>query len=126
MFYEIFEELCYRHHTSPSKVCTELGMSKTTSSFWKRTGGIPKRESLEKIAERFNVSVDFLLGKSDLTDFKQVYQSYEASKNAPIQTNRSEMFSILSQLTDAELDELLHYAEFLLSKRSNQAEPNNQ
>ena len=112
VFYEIFESLCKENGTSPSKVCVELGMSKTTSSFWKRTGGIPKREALEKIAERFNVSVDYLVGKE--------------KKPAPITINRNELFSILAQLTDSELNQLLDYAEFLLSKRQAPTEPNNQ
>ena len=104
LFYDVFEQLCYENRTSPSKVCVELGLSKTASSFWKRTNGIPKRETLEKIAERFNVSVDYLLGK-------------EKEKPAPVQVNRNELFSILAQLTDSELDDLLKYSEFLLSKR---------
>ena len=110
MFYEVFEHLCTDHHTSPSAVCIELGMSKTVSSYWKRTGGIPKREALEKIAARFGVTVDYLLGK-------------EKEKPATVKIDRSGMFQVLSQLSDAELDELLQYAEFLLSKRDRQESP---
>ena len=113
LFYEVFEQLCAENRTSPSKVCVELGLSKTASSFWKRTNGIPKRETLEKIAERFGVSVDYLLCK-------------EKEKPAPVQVNRNELFSILAQLTDAELDDLLKYSEFLLSKRQSQAEQDSQ
>lgn len=107
LFYEVFEQLCAENRTSPSKVCVEIGLSKTSSSFWKRTNGIPKRETLEKIAERFNVTVDYLLGK-------------EKEKPAPVQVNRNELFSILAKLTDSELDDLLKYSEFLLSKRQSQ------
>ena len=86
--------------------------SPATAPYWKRSGRPPKREGLELIAEYFGVSIDYLLGKS---------MEIPQTNNAPIQTNRSEMFSILSQLTDQELDNLLQYAEFLLSKRQDQS-----
>jgi transcriptional regulator with XRE-family HTH domain len=104
MFYEVFEQLCAENRTSPSAVCIELGMSKTVSSYWKRTGSIPKREALEKIADRFGVTVDYLLGK-------------EKEKPATVKIDRSGMFQILSQLTEDEVDELMKFAEFLIAKR---------
>ena len=113
LFYEIFEQLCAENRTSPSKVCIELGLSKTVSSFWKRSGGVPKRETLEKIAERFNVSVDYLVGK-------------EKEKPAPIAVNQSRLFSVFAQLNEREIDEVLDFAEHLLSKRLAQAERDSQ
>ena len=45
MFYEIFVELCRRK-----------------AVYWKR-GSVPKGDTLEKLADYFGVSVDYLLGK---------------------------------------------------------------
>ena len=61
MFYDRFEELCKQKGVSPSGACIAIGMSKGTSSFWKRTGTIPKRDALIKIAEYFEVPVSYLL-----------------------------------------------------------------
>lgn len=110
LFFDIFEKLCKEHRTTPSAVCIEIGYSKATASYWKRSNGVPKREALEKIADYFGVTVDYLLGK-------------EQKKTAPVETNRSELFAILARLTDAEIDDLLQYSEFLLAKRINQADP---
>lgn len=96
--------------TSPFSVAIELGFSRSTPAYWKRSGNPPKREALEKIAARFGVTVDYLLGK-------------EKEKPAPVKIDRSGMFQVLSQLSDDELDELLKYAEFLLSKRDRQESP---
>ena len=59
--------------------------------------------TLAAIADELGCSVDYLLGR-EMT-------------NAPIETNRDELISILNQLSEPELDELIRYAEFLLSKR---------
>lgn len=123
MFYDVFKDLCNKNGETPNSVCLKLGFSPATAPYWKRSGRPPKREGLELIAEYFDVSIDYLLEKNDFTNIQQISS---ITTNAPIQVNRSEMLSILSKLSDSELDELLHYAEYLLSKRSNQAEPDNQ
>ena len=64
MFWEIFFNLCRDHNTTPNAVCAELGFSTATSTHWKR-GSIPKGDSLSKIAKYFNVSTDYLIGKTD-------------------------------------------------------------
>ena len=105
MFYEIFEQLCKENGTSPFACCKEIGLSGGTAAYWKKSGGIPKREALEKIADRFGVTVDYLLGK-------------EKEKPATVKIDRSGMFQILSQLTEDEVDELMKFAEFLIAKRT--------
>lgn len=63
MFYERFESLCKQNGTSPFACCKEIGLNGSTAAYWKKSGRPPKRETLEKIAERFNVSVDYLLDR---------------------------------------------------------------
>jgi transcriptional regulator with XRE-family HTH domain len=122
MFYERFEKLCHENGTSPFAMCKQIGLSGGTAAYWKKSGNTPKREALEKIADQFGVSVDYLLGREMDSEYLKseilnAFNQDNAQKNAPIETNRSEMLSVLSKLTDAELDDLIDYARFLLSKR---------
>ncbi len=64
MFWEIFYNLCIERGTKPNPVCVELGFSNATATKWKN-GSTPSTESLNKIAEYFNVSVPYLLGYDD-------------------------------------------------------------
>ena len=64
MFWEIFIKLCNEQKKSPSKVCIELGFSTAIPTKWKE-GAIPRSTSLQKIANYFNVSTDYLLGKTE-------------------------------------------------------------
>lgn len=63
---------------------------------------MPKADNLAKIADYLGVSVDYLLGRET---------------PEPIRTTRTELTDMLNKLTDAEMEELLNYIRFMLSKR---------
>lgn len=65
MFYNRFVELCQKNRLSPSQAATLMGFSRSSVSMWKRNGYTPRYEILLKIANFFNVSVDYLLGDED-------------------------------------------------------------
>ena len=62
MFFDIYKDLCSKNKTSPSKVATELGFSNSIATKWKKTGATPDSKTLSKIADYFNVSIEYLLG----------------------------------------------------------------
>lgn len=59
VFYDNFVRLCNSVKKSPSAVALEIGIAKPTVSRWK-TGSVPNRSSLLKVADYFGVSVDSL------------------------------------------------------------------
>ena len=65
MFYDRYAELCKKNNVSPSKAATLIGFNRSSVSMWKSQGYTPRREILVKIANYFNVSVDYLLGEPE-------------------------------------------------------------
>lgn len=65
MFFDVYSELCKEKGVSPSRAAIEMGINKGTVSIWKNQGTNPQVLQLHKIASYFNVSVDYLLGKTD-------------------------------------------------------------
>ena len=61
MFYDIYKDLCDRVGKSPTGAALEMGISKGTVSFWKNKGSVPNADTLQKIADYFGVSTDYLL-----------------------------------------------------------------
>lgn len=59
--YEIFVQLLHEYGVTPYKVSKETGISQTTFSNWKSGRSIPKAESMQKIADYFGVSLEYLL-----------------------------------------------------------------
>ena len=61
MFYEIVNNLCKERKTTITRMAEEIGLSNAAPTSW-RKGAVPKLTTLEKIAEYFDVSVDYLRG----------------------------------------------------------------
>lgn len=62
MFFDRFCELCKKKGISPSKAALEIGIAKSTVSAWKNMGTSPQMAMLQKIAEYFDVTTDYLTG----------------------------------------------------------------
>jgi len=79
--YDRFEELLKVRNVTPYKVSQETGVSQPTLSDWKRGTSTPKTDKLQKIADYFGVSLDYLIGKSDIPgtdeDVKEILSKKE-------------------------------------------------
>lgn len=64
MFWKNFYNICQLNNTSPNAVCAELGLSTATATHWKN-GTLPKADVLVKIADYFDLPLDYLLGRTN-------------------------------------------------------------
>lgn len=62
MFYDIYVKLCKERGISPSKAAEEISINKASVTSWKKRGYTPRAEILQRIADYFGVTVDYLLG----------------------------------------------------------------
>ena len=62
-FYEIFTNLCENIEKKPNTVGKELSIGSSIITQWKN-GSIPSTEKILLLADYFNVSADFLLGRT--------------------------------------------------------------
>ena len=65
-FVENVLELINKFGITKNKMLTDLNLSKNSFVDWTTRGTIPNGDTLAKIAEYFNVSTDYLLGKTDI------------------------------------------------------------
>lgn len=64
MFFERVTELCQRKGISLSTAAREIGLSNSAITYWKR-GAVPKASTVQKLADYFGVTVDYLLGNTE-------------------------------------------------------------
>lgn len=64
MFWDRYEYLCKKKGKSPNALAKEMGAGTSACTYWKN-GTVPKGETLMKIAEIFDCSVDYLLERTD-------------------------------------------------------------
>ena len=99
--YEIFEQLLSKHHVTPYKVAKSTGVTTTTLTNWKQGKYTPKQDKLQKIADYFGVTLDYLMtGKEepkekspeltsrdekDITKtLNKVMEQFENNENGPL------------------------------------------
>lgn len=70
--YNIFEQLLQKFGVSAYKVAKDTGITQASLSKWKSGKSIPSSETLQKLANYFGVSVDYLMTGIELEDKKPV------------------------------------------------------
>lgn len=101
--YDRISVLCTQHNTTPGKLCSELGMSRSVLSDLK--SGRKKSLNAETaygIAAHFGVSVGYLLGKEPAHTVTKddIKEALFGSSDVPEETYQ----------------EVLHYARYLMTK----------
>lgn len=107
MFYDRFIQICNEHNVTPSQVAIRCGFNKSSVTNWKKNGYAPRQEILLKIAEYFNVSVDYLLGNE--TDFKSQTESVISDDDIKFAL----WGDVADEIPNDKLQEVKTFAEFI-------------
>lgn len=101
MFYDKFEQLCREKGVSPTSVARENGITQQSVSLWKKRGSTPKAETIQKLADYFNVSVDYLLGINPLPVKNDGTSSKEQELSAILNFFRDLGYVLLNIIEDS-------------------------
>ena len=95
MFYDIVNNLCKERKTTITRMAEDIGLSNAAPTSW-RKGAVPKLTTLEKIADYFDVSVDYLRGvETKKTPTPKGERDYLAIMNAFDKADESTREAIL-------------------------------
>lgn len=129
MFKEKFIRLCNERGEPPTVVCQKIGVTSSAFSKW-TDESVPRRATLQRIADYFGVSTTYLLGLTDepsvvLSD--QVIANLSANvqrvvdeldkQKKPVLGLNPKLSALIDRMSDDELQDLEKYAEFILSKK---------
>ena len=114
MFYDIFLQLCEEKGVKPTPVTEAIGINKSSATKWKK-GATPNGDTLQKLAEYFNVSVDYLLG-NEKTSSAELTEDDELNIYLEELKNRKEMrmlFKLASGATKEDVEKAVAIIEAL-------------
>lgn len=114
MLFERVKELCKKRGISISELENRIGFGKNSIYKWKTQS--PKIETLQKVADYFNVSTDYLLGR---TDDPNAGVAPEERKLTVEEALASVMSSDGKPLTDNDREILSAMIEAYLEKKDN-------
>lgn len=109
MFYDKFCELCVKKGVSPTRAALDIGLSKATPTSWKKKGTTPQAAQLQRIADYFGVSADYLLGKEEQ---KEKSPSARGERGLDFDTFTYAMYEEGKELTEENKAKLLEMAKF--------------
>lgn len=121
--YEIFGKLLHEFGVTAYKVSKETGISQTTFSNWKSGRSIPKTDALQKIADYFNVSLDYLTTGEEKEGGEKYYINDETAEVAQKIFENKELRVLFDAAKDATPEDLeTTYAMLMALKRKEQGD----
>lgn len=112
MFYDRFKEMCTKKGVSCNRAATEIGLSNSTATKWKKTGATPDARTIAKLAEYFDVTVDFLLTGDEKKPADPGINGLDA-----------ELIKRLSDLSPEEMAKVDAFVQGLLANRAAPSSP---
>lgn len=120
--YDRFSELLKEHKISATALAKELNFSPSTFTDWKHGRTTPKADKLQLIANYFNVSLDWLMGNSDIKEKSNMGSYYDDPEVAQLANeikNDPELRILLDakrSLSKEDMESVINITKSLLKK----------
>lgn len=111
-FAKRFKELRKQANLTQDEMARKLNTSRSRIGMYETGKREPDHETLEQIADFFNVDIDYLLGR---TNKSQYYLSPEAAQAAQMMFERKEMRVLFDIARDATPEDILTASDVLLA-----------
>jgi transcriptional regulator with XRE-family HTH domain len=113
--YEIFERLCKEKGVTAYRVCKETGLTTATISNWKAGRYTPKQEKMQKIADYFGVSVDYLMTGKEKEGGEKYYLNNETAEIAQHLFENKDLRVLFDAAKDATPEDLKTTYDMLMA-----------
>lgn len=128
-FHERLREARRKANITQVQLAKECNVSQGTIANWESGYRTPDLDMLKKIALFLDVSYDDLLGDKIVEavfDGKITPENLDMIKEKAPDISRSDLEAIMSQLDESEIDQMIDYAQYLLSKKAIRFVPEDQ
>lgn len=117
MSYKVFEKLCKARSVTPGAVSKATGIARTTFSAWKKGEYTPKADKLQKIADYFGVSLDFLMTGIVSDGF---YDDPDTAMIAQKIHDREELRLLFDAVQDSSAEDIGTFYDVILALKKNE------
>lgn len=122
MLGENLKQLRKQHKISQAELAKQLFVSQQAVARWETNSSIPSLETLSKLATLFGVSIDYLLGRSDILQIDEEEPTQEEWDS--LTDTQKLIIELMGKLTPEQQDEIVRHAQYrlwlLLQKDSEQ------
>lgn len=112
MFNERLKELRKQHNLTQLEFAKQFHVSNGAVGNWESGQRMPDSDTLSRIADFFNVSVDYVLGRTDEPTTNSLDKQLEGVDFA--------LWGEVHDLTDEEKQDIINFVKFTKSKRKSE------
>ena len=113
--YEIFEHLLQTKGVTTYQISKATGISQPTFSAWKKGTYTPKADKLQKIADYFGVTVEYLMG-NDKTITKEDIELQNYLEELRTRPELKMLFSLTKNATKADVEKAVKIIETMIGR----------
>jgi transcriptional regulator with XRE-family HTH domain len=119
MGYETFEKLCNSRGITPYSVSKATGITTATLTSWKKGRYTPKAEKLQKIADYFGVTLEYITtGREPLPEDAPSYFFDEEAKEAARFLHDNPQYKVLFQASQKVRPEDIGFIKEMIERAS--------
>lgn len=111
--YEVFEQLLQKNGLTSYKVAKEAGVTQTALSNWKSGRSTPTTKTLQKIADYFGVSIDYLMNGEERETADGYYLNEDTAKLAQEMFEDDDMRSLFDMKRNMPPERFRAHIEFM-------------
>ena len=121
--YEVFEQLLQKYNVTSYKVSKETGVTQTALSNWKSGRSTPTTKTLQKIADYFGVTIDYLMTGEEKEDSGKYYLNEDTAEIAQAVFENKDLRVLFDAAKDASPEDLKTTYDMLMAlKRKERGE----
>lgn len=113
--YEVFEHLLQSYGISAYKFCKDTGISQSTISTWKKKNNLISGELAKKIADYFNVSIEYLMTGEEKDTGERYYLNDDTAEIAQAVFENKNLRVLFDAAKDASPEDLKTTYDMLMA-----------
>lgn len=113
--YEVFEHLLQSYGISAYKFCKDTGISQSTISTWKKKNNLISGELAKKIADYFNVSIEYLMTGEEKDTGERYYLNDDTAEIAQAVFENKDLRVLFDAAKDASPEDLKTTYDMLMA-----------
>lgn len=121
-FGKILKTLLDEHEMSQVQLSSQIGYTQRAVSKWVNEQAEPSETAIRKTADFFEVSTDYLLGRSD--DFGNIVLPTKSPTASALSDEERQLLDLFSRMDRAQKIQALGYCEGLISVKTGARYPN--
>ena len=109
----LLSEIRKNEKMNQQTLADKMGVSRSTVAMWETEASQPDNDALKHLAEIFNVTTDYLLGREDVKNYNQLPSDIVDEQTQELYEKRKLLFDKSAKATPEDMDYIINLVDRL-------------